>query len=68
ALQHARKNYLEAHPGAPPALWAAFEAYGGMVAPQWKEGGDWPPNLIYYLLAVVVVIIVGVFLKKLRYA
>jgi CHAT domain-containing protein len=39
ALQHARRSYLSNHPDAPVANWAAFEAYGGMVAPKWERQG-----------------------------
>ncbi|MEM9526406.1 MAG: CHAT domain-containing protein, partial [Bacteroidota bacterium] len=68
ALQHARKTYLEVHPGAPPALWAAFEAFGGLVAPQWQEKIDWWKDPMNYLVAVVILLIAGVSLKRLRYA
>ncbi len=40
ALRQARISYLTAHPGAPLANWAAFEAYGGMVAPAWELQGQ----------------------------
>lgn len=39
ALRRARASYLSNHPDAPVANWAAFEAYGGMVAPQWNQAG-----------------------------
>jgi len=40
ALRRARTDYLAQHPEAPVANWAAFEAYGGMVAPQWNQAAE----------------------------
>lgn len=43
AIRQARAAYLAKHPDAPVANWAAFEAYGGMVAPKWDlaEKRNW---------------------------
>ncbi|MEL7162890.1 MAG: CHAT domain-containing protein [Bacteroidota bacterium] len=68
ALQDARREYLTKHPDAHPAKWAAFEAYGGMVAPQWAEAKPWYQSFWPYLAGFLLLLLGGVTYKRRNYA
>ena len=68
ALRDARAAYLQKYPNATPDKWAAFEAYGGMKAPDWDKSQNPFKGIWIWLLAGLGLIAGVLMLRKMKYA